>query len=189
MKSGPGMAMMVAVACTAAAAAVAWTQSARGAERRDRRLMLGTAAGGAVGTTALMHEVARRGYLTGGLLEVPTPVRFAIDVPYTTGVLTAWLAGYRALATGSRHPLMIGALMGVGLGAMAFAIEPWEMERGYFKLGRGYRVADNAMVSVAFGVAPVLAYEGLKRATKLNTPSPSPWIAWYGGQGAGLGVG
>jgi hypothetical protein len=186
MKSGPGMAAMVAMSIGAAAAAVAWVRGATGAEARDRRLMLATATGTAVATTAFVRVATAKGFVKGGLLEMPMPVRLAVDVPYTVGVYTAWLAGYRALSTGSRHPLMIGGLMGVGLGALAMAIEPWELERGYFKLGRGYRVADNAMVSVALGAGPVLVYEGLKRMAA--PPSPSPMITWHGGQYSALAV-
>lgn len=162
-----GMATMVGASVAALAGAVAWVSRAAGKERRDRQAMLASAAASTVATMGFVELARRHGWIEGAYFELPPAVQWLWTVPYSVATLTAWVAGYRWLAEGSRHPWAIAGVLTAGLVPATIAGEQWEIGRGYYRLGHGWRIGYNAAATVPLMAAPIVLYEGLKR---LNPP-------------------
>lgn len=188
IKSPAGMATVVGLSVAALVGAVTWVRRAQGEERRDRQAVLASAVGGTALSLGFVELAKRRGWIEGPYVELPMAVQWLWTVPYSIGVFTAWVAGYRWLTEGSRHPWAIGGLVTAGLVPATIVGEKWEIERGYFRLGNGWRIGYNAAAAAPLMLAPVAMYEGLKRLAPPERPEHVWADACAGGSCAPVGV-
>ena len=177
MKSTAGQAALVGIGVAAAAATIAWVRRAKGEERRERELMLAAAAGGTVVGLGYVVALKQRGLISGGLMDLPSPVLWAYETPVAIGFNTLWLAGMRKLTQGAAHPWWITGLLNAAMAPAVLAVEPWEMKRGYFKMSRDFKVGYNAVATSVMMWAPSLMYEGLKR-TNWRREVERPEAVW-----------
>jgi hypothetical protein len=172
-KSNAGLAASVALGALAVGGALAWMRRAKGGqERREREAVLVAAAGASVLNWGFVGLAERRGWVRGGYFELPMATQIMMDLPWSFGFTTAWLAGYRWLTAGARHPYTIYGAVTAGMAPLAIAAGAWEMGRGYYRLGNGWKLGYNAAVTVPLMVVPLAIYEGLKWRLPLRTERP-----------------
>lgn len=163
-----GVATMAAVSVAALVGVIAWARRGGQRERRQRAAIVASAIG-AVALDAGITEFGRtKGWFNGAYFTMPTPVRWAFEGPLALAFYTAWLAGYRALDQQARHPQRTFALATAAFVPIALAGGKWEMDRGYFGVGNGYKLGYNALLTPVMLAAPALIYEGLGEL--LSTP-------------------
>jgi hypothetical protein len=168
LRSPEGVATMAAVSVAALVGVIAWARRGGKRERLQRTAIVASAVG-AVALDAGLTELGRsRGWFNGAYFTMPTPVRWAFEGPLALAFYTAWMAGYRALDLQARHPQRTFALATAAFVPVAMAGAKWEMERGYFGVGNGYKLGYNALLTPAMLASPVLIYEGLREL--LATP-------------------
>lgn len=171
-KSGPGVATAIAIGVAAVGGALVWMRRAKGQERREREAVVIAATGASVLGWGFNAVAERRGWIRGGFFELPITTQVAMDLPWSVGFMTAWLAGYRWLTAGSRRPYAIYGAVTAGMAPLALTAGAWEMSRGYFQLGNGWKLGYNAAVTVPLMVAPLVMYEGLKWRLPLRVDRP-----------------
>ncbi|MFN3430429.1 MAG: hypothetical protein ACK46X_10785 [Candidatus Sericytochromatia bacterium] len=171
-KSGPGTATAIAIGAAAVAGALVWMRRAKGQERREREAVVIAATGTSVLAWGFDALAERQGWIRGGFFELPITTQVAMSVPWSVGFMTAWLAGYRWLTAGSRRPYAIYGAVAAGFAPLSLTAGAWEMNRGYFQLGNGWKLGYNAAVAVPLMMAPLAMYEGLKWRLPLRTERP-----------------
>jgi hypothetical protein len=163
VQTGPGIATLIGLTAAVTAATVAWVRRARGEERRDRQAMVAAAVGTTAASMALVEVSLRQGWIHGRYFELPKAVQWGFTVPWGVGFYTAWLAGYRWLTENSRHPLAIYGAVTAGLVPFTLLGDQWQIDRGYYQIGNGFRVGYDAAAIVPFMALPLALYEGFKR--------------------------
>lgn len=168
LRTPEGVATVAAVSMAALVGVIAWAR--RGGQReRSQRTALVASALGAVALNTGLTEIGRaKGWFNGTYFTLPTPVRWAFEGPLSLAFYTAWVAGYRSLDQHARHPQRTFALATAAFVPIALVAGKWEMERGYFGVGNGYKPSYNALLTPAMLAAPALIYEGLGEL--LSTP-------------------
>lgn len=166
-----GVATVAAVSMAALVGVIAWARQGGQHERRKRAAVVASALG-AVALDAGLTEFGRaKGWFNGAYFTLPTPVKWAFQGPLALAFYTAWGAGYRSLDQHARHPQRTFALATAAFVPVALVAGKWEMERGYFGVGNGYKPGYNALLTPAMLAAPALIYEGLGEL--LSTPYAS----------------
>lgn len=169
LKSDAGVAVAAAVGVAIVGGLVAWVRRGDRHERRERQAMLAAATGTAAVSVGFVEAARRQGWFGGAYLEAPRVVRLVFEWPVTVGYYTLWLAGYRSLTAGARHPYWIAGVISAGMAPGAIAGGQWELARGYYRLGHGWRLGYNAILTPLLLGMPVLLYEGLRE----RLPSPA----------------
>jgi hypothetical protein len=168
LRTPEGVATMAAVSVAALVGVIAWARRGGQRERQLRGAVVASALG-AVALNAGLTELGRaKGWFNGAYFSMPTPVKWAFEGPLTLAFYTAWLAGYRALDEQARHPQRTFVLATAAFVPLALVAGKWELERGYYGLGNGYKLGYNAALTPPMLWAPVLIYEGLGEL--LSTP-------------------
>lgn len=159
---------MVAASLAAFAGALWWAR-----RRPERRRALGVGVGAAVALTGFTALSVQRGWWRGGLLELPLASEAAMFLPLTAAFYTFWIGGYHRLAQRTGHPWLTGVAMTLPVAPLVGAVEPWEMRRGYFAMGHGYRVAYNVAISPLVMGLPLAAFQALQARARRPQRTPA----------------
>lgn len=168
-----GIATAAAVSVAALVGVFAWARRGGREERKARAAIVASAAGATALGVGVIEVARRQGWMHGAYFNLPTPVQWAFNGPVSLAFYTGWLAGYRALSERAAHPYRAYAAVSAAYVPLALVGGRWELSRGYYQLGNGYKLAYNAALTVPLIWAPVLMYEGLREFMSMR-PAPLP---------------
>lgn len=159
--SGVGGITLVALSIAACAALVRW---ARRRDHQERHLVFLMALGMTVLGLAVYTFAVLTGWWSGTYFRIPLIVQLAVLAPLSAAVWTAWLLGYGWLADHSRQPLATYTFLGVLIVLAVSVADRLELTGGLVEIARDGATWIDALVAVAVMMAPVVLFEGIRRA-------------------------
>ena len=160
LASSLGGGITIGIAVCAFLATVFW---ARRPGHRERwvAVLAATSTSVLVGLITLLAVSA--GWWQGVFFQIPLPVAFAIDLPFSIAGYTLWLGLYRWLIRHTQHAFIIYVAVVLLFIPVVLLVDPIQMSRGQFEMGGGYTVWMDALVGQIVMLSPVLFYEILRR--------------------------